>query len=1129
MLHSNTAQGRQDRERTAQRPRSQTARSKAANSITQQHTTAEHTQRGETRQYTAPESSRPQDDGWRPRTRHNARQHQTEQNKTTQRTTTQRQAAQRAATRHSTAARDTPQHNTETRHQEPLLAWLLGCVCVCVRALLVPRHSWLGCAVWVCVLGPGFRLRPATPGWGVGVCVCLCACSACTVPILAGLSGVGVCAWARVSTALRLSWLWCWGVCVFVCALRLYPANPGLGAQCRCVRLYSSFGSAPPILAWLLGCVCVCVRALLVPRHSWLGSAVWVCVLGPRFGLRPATPRPCVGVCVCLCSCSACTLPILAGVSGVGVCAWARVSAALRLSWLGCWGVCVFVCALRLYSANSAWGVQCGCVWLGSGFGLRPATAVWAVFVCLCARSAGAPPLPVGACSVWVGCRLAPVPVPWFVAGCVRCPGVRHPVAAVAWQLALCLGCGRRRASLACLVAPRWCAAPCPVWSLSVLRLAFLTRWSLPPPRGLAPPDLLGGCTGHVEAGRGPGSLCLPVAAAEEVAVGSLCVVPVWGPTMGLSLGSPAGVGLGLRALRSFVCVDPVTDASGFPYRPSFNRGLGRCTGAVLCRRRHRSFRVGGRHFRVLCVCACACFLGWVGRAGLPGTFWCASPCPVALLAAPFVCSAPSGLGLPCLWLFPLIFVFPRGAPPLSLAFRVFWPWLRWALAPLAPPPLLVLFPFFFLPPPCLLFFSCLFFSFFRPPFFFLGFFFFFFFFCCVVVYWVCVAGVACPWLWGVLVCVVVGLVLWRGPLCACVRLFGAPCLCLLLLCCCLLCCACPVAPFWQRCSSPSCLWWLPFGVAQPLPLGLFARGFFFACRSFAGFAPPPGWLVSSVVLCRASCRVVLRSVVCLCCARCCVACLCRVGCLRRVVLPCCPVFVVLCCRAPLRSLLVFPFVWFVTFPWCSGLFLFLCSTCAVLCRVPALLLSVSCSLAPAALAGVLCCCLLCLHVCCWAWLSSVVSWLVPCTPARTGGVQAEHAYKDTHTPTPMPEVAGRSRNQSPSTHAHTAHHSQEWWSTQAEHAHKHTYTAHPSQEWRGAAETRVQARKPTPHIRARSGGALGSHGHRLAVAPCSGPLGSPSGSEGEPWGDSWPWCLGPGDSAALAHVGGNRRGVDLF
>ena len=52
----------------------------------------------------------------------------------------------------------------------PLLAGVMGWVCVCVPAPLVPRHSLLGCAVWVCVLGLGFRVRPATPGWGVGVC-----------------------------------------------------------------------------------------------------------------------------------------------------------------------------------------------------------------------------------------------------------------------------------------------------------------------------------------------------------------------------------------------------------------------------------------------------------------------------------------------------------------------------------------------------------------------------------------------------------------------------------------------------------------------------------------------------------------------------------------------------------------------------------------------------------------------------------------------------------------------------------------------------------------------------------------------------------------------------------------------
>ena len=116
----------------------------------------------------------------------------------------------------------------------------------------------------------------------------------------------------------------------------------------------------------------------------------------------------------------------------------------------------------------------------------------------------------------WVRCAgvgarlsLAPCPVPRFVVCCAGLPGSRHPVAVVAWRLSLCPGCGRRRASLACLVAPRWCAAPRPVWSLLVLRSAFPSPWCLPPPRGLSPPALLGGCAGHMEAGREPGSLCL--------------------------------------------------------------------------------------------------------------------------------------------------------------------------------------------------------------------------------------------------------------------------------------------------------------------------------------------------------------------------------------------------------------------------------------------------------------------------------------------------------------------------------------------------------------------------------------------------------------------------------------------
>ena len=51
----------------------------------------------------------------------------------------------------------------------PLLAGALECVCVSagVRAPPVPRHCWLGCSLSVCVLGLGFGLRPATPGWGL--------------------------------------------------------------------------------------------------------------------------------------------------------------------------------------------------------------------------------------------------------------------------------------------------------------------------------------------------------------------------------------------------------------------------------------------------------------------------------------------------------------------------------------------------------------------------------------------------------------------------------------------------------------------------------------------------------------------------------------------------------------------------------------------------------------------------------------------------------------------------------------------------------------------------------------------------------------------------------------------------
>ena len=196
-----------------------------------------------------------------------------------------------------------------------------GRVTCMARAASVPGLWTLGflllrgACVWVwVVVGFGFRLRPATLAWGA----------------------------------------WC--VCVLVCVLCLHPATPGRGARCGCVCLNSGLGCAPPLLAWVLGCV----RAPLAPSHSW--------------------PR----------------------VRCVGVCVWARVSAAPRHSCLGCLAVCV----LRLHPTTPGTGARCGCVCLGSGFGCAPPLLA-GVLGCVCAPLAPSQSWPrvrgVGVCvGAWV-------------------------------------------------------------------------------------------------------------------------------------------------------------------------------------------------------------------------------------------------------------------------------------------------------------------------------------------------------------------------------------------------------------------------------------------------------------------------------------------------------------------------------------------------------------------------------------------------------------------------------------------------------------------------------------------------------------------------------------------------------
>ena len=556
-----------------------------------------------------------------------------------------------------------------------------------------------GWNVWRgCVFGLGFWLRASSPGWGVGVCMCSCAHSTRTLPLLAGVCGVGLCYLAWVSAAPRHSWLGCWGVCVLLCPLHLYPATPGSGVRCGCVCLGSGFGCVRPLLAGMLGsvcarvraplvprysslgcvvwvcvfglgfpprpatpgwgvevCVCAGVRAPPVPRHSWLGCAAWVCVLRLGFRLRPATPGWGVGVCVCWCGRTASTLPLLAGVHAGGVCVWAPVSAAPCHSWLGCWPVCVVVCVLPFYPATPGRGVWCGCVCLGSGFGCAPRHLAW-VLGCVCA-GVHAPPVPRHSwlgCTLWVcvlglGFRLRPATPGWalwcvgWLLGTCSCAVVRFALCALSGFVApggrRCLApvCVPWLWPLACLSGvprgPAWCAAPRPVRSLSLLRSAFPTLWCLSPPQGLVPPDFLGGCAGHVETSREPGSLCLPLAPAKAGVLGSLRVVPVRGPRWGCPWRVPPAPVLGcVRCGGLRVWTRLLTR----PVSRTVRRSTGASAGAPGPFHVYADTSSCGSEDATPGCHACVRVLvrpGRVGWDGLPGAFWYASPFHSAALS----------------------------------------------------------------------------------------------------------------------------------------------------------------------------------------------------------------------------------------------------------------------------------------------------------------------------------------------------------------------------------------------------------------------------------------------------------------------------------------------------------------
>ena len=392
------------------------------------------------------------------------------------------------------------------------------------------------------VCGFQFWLHPANPGLVLGS-GCLYVRSACTPPILAAVSGVGVCAWVRVSVAPRNSRLRCWAVCVCVrAATGTPPVLAGVHGACVsfrvltftlqipagllgrvCLRAHSA--CTPPFLALVCGVgVCAWVRVLAAPRHSWLGVLGCVCLCA-----RPCCTLPILARLlgrVWLCERSACTPPFLARVCGLAVCACVWVSATPRHCWPGV-AVCVLVCALRLYPASPGWGAWRGCP--GSGFGCYPANPGGGVGVCVFVCGfACTPPILNRVCGLgvfacirvtaaprhsWLGC--------WGVRSCLVRFACTPPVLA---RVCVCgLGVAShllpRPGSLRVVRASRICgtwwglllstcpcalvvdggvslwrtswplrgAAPRPVEWLSVLWSAFPSPWCLPLPGAFAP------------------------------------------------------------------------------------------------------------------------------------------------------------------------------------------------------------------------------------------------------------------------------------------------------------------------------------------------------------------------------------------------------------------------------------------------------------------------------------------------------------------------------------------------------------------------------------------------------------------------------------------------------------------
>ena len=380
----------------------------------------------------------------------------------------------------------------------------------------------------------------------------------------------------------------------------------------------------------------------------------------------------------------------------MGLCAWVRVTAAPRHSWLGLSG-CGCLCARSNRTLPILfWGLWCKRLWFGFRLSPRlPKLGCWRYCVCVCA-----PPVLRHSwlgCVVWVcawGRVFAAPRHSWL--GCWGvCVGVRSlPAAPQSWLGFVVSGLGVARylsvgsvplwvasshlrgASRFVLSGRSWCSG-----RLCRRRGGFFYR-------GFRPRIYWAAARGTWRRAKNwtHGACRLP--RPRHAAWARSATYPFRAPLWGCPWRVPPASVLGYLRCDGSMYVDPDTHTSRFPYRQSSDGGLCRCTGAVMCGRRHCYFGVGGRHAPVPCVCACAWFRQ-PGRAGRPlGRNLVRLTFHLAVLSS-CLARPPPGWGCPfpvllfaqffslCLFSF-----FPSlPATLLTPAFCGFRPWLPLALA----------------------------------------------------------------------------------------------------------------------------------------------------------------------------------------------------------------------------------------------------------------------------------------------------------------------------------------------------------------------------------------------------------------------------------------------------------------